>query len=293
MLVPVNLGSPLWYKKSMTFKRLTLLTQHGKESILGPVFDAGTNYRLELVSGFDTDLLGTFGRDVPRAGSQLEAARRKCRLGMELGRSFAGIASEGAFVMDPFAGLIPWNIEVVVFIDDEAPLEIVGMAQGAAQNSQRFVSDLDALAGFADELNFPSHHLMLRPNNEDDPRIWKGLADWRSLSDAFRHAQELSSHGLVFVESDLRAFCNPTRQRMIRSAAENLTHKLASSCPTCRSAGFWITAHVAGSKCQLCLSATRVTIADIWSCATCAHSEELLRLNDAFADPSKCDNCNP
>lgn len=129
----------------MTYNRMTLLTQHGKESILAPVFEANTNYRLELVSGFDTDLLGTFGRDVPRPGNQLDAARRKCRLGMELGRSRAGIASEGAFVMDPFAGLIPWNIEVIVFIDDEAPLEVVGMAQGAAQNSQRFVSDLGDL----------------------------------------------------------------------------------------------------------------------------------------------------
>lgn len=277
----------------MTHKRVTLLTQHGKESILAPVFEANTDYRLELVSGFDTDLLGTFGRDVPRPGSQLEAARRKCRLGMELGKSRAGIASEGAFVMDPFAGLIPWNIEVIVFIDEEAPLEVVGMAQGAAQNSQRLVSDLGALASFADKSNFPSHHLMLRPNSEDDSRIWKGLADWRSLSDAFRCAQELSSHGLVFVESDLRAFCNPTRQGMIRSAAENLTLKLASSCPTCRSAGFWITGHAAGLKCRLCLGATRVPIADIWSCATCAHREERVRLNDAFADPSKCDNCNP
>ncbi len=89
------------------------------------------------MSGFDTDLLGTFGRDVPRAGSQLEAARRKCRLEMELGRSLAGIASEGAFVMDPLAGLIPWNVEVIVLIDDEAQLEVVGIPQGAAQNSQQ------------------------------------------------------------------------------------------------------------------------------------------------------------
>jgi hypothetical protein len=277
----------------MTCKRMTLLTQHGKESILGPVFEADTDYKLELVSGFDTDLLGTFGRDVPRAGSQLEAARRKCRLGMELGISLAGVASEGAFVMDPFAGLIPWNIEVVVFMDDEAQLEVVGMAQGAAQNSQQLMSDVSSLADFAVESNFPSHHLMLRSNNEDDSRIWKGLADWDSLRDAFRHAQELSSSGLVFVESDLRAFCNPTRQKMIRSAAENLAHKLASICPCCGAAGFWITSHVTGLRCRQCLAATRVPMAEVWSCAKCTHREERVRLKDAFADPSKCDNCNP
>jgi len=277
----------------MTSKRMTLLTQHGKESLLSPVFEANTDYRLELVSGFDTDLLGTFGRDVPRVGSQLEAARRKCRLGMELGRSLAGIASEGAFVMDPFAGLIPWNVEVVVLIDDEAQLEVVGIAQGAAQNSQQLMSDMNSLKDFAVKANFPSHHLMLRPNNEDDSQIWKGLADWRSLRAAFRRAQETSSSGLVFVESDLRAFCNPTRQNMIRNAAENLALKLGSICPCCGAAGFWITSHVAGLKCRQCLAATRVPIAEVWSCTKCAHREERVRLNNAFADPFKCDNCNP
>jgi hypothetical protein len=277
----------------MTHKRLTLLTQHGKESILGPVFEERTDYRLVLVSGFDTDLLGTFGREVPRVGSQLDAARRKCRLGMELGKSGAGIASEGSFVMDPFAGLFPWNIEVIVLIDDEAQLEVVGIAQGAAQNTQKFLSDVASLADFAVESNFPSHHLMLRPDNEDDKRLCKGLADWRSLSDAFRCAQKLSSNGRVYVESDLRAFCNPTRQRMIRSAAENLANKLGSICPCCKAAGFWMTAHVAGLKCKQCLAATRVPIADVWSCSKCAHREERFRLNDSFADPSKCDYCNP
>jgi hypothetical protein len=277
----------------MTYKRLTLLTQHGKENILAPVFDVKTDYRLELVSGFDTDLLGTFSRDVPRAGSQLEAARRKCRLGMQLGKSRAGIASEGAFVTDPFAGLFPWNIEIIVLIDEEAQLELVGIAQGAAQNSQQLISDLDSLASFVATSSFPSHQLMLRPNNKDDPQIWKGLADWRSLSDAFLRAQELSLSGNVFVESDLRAFCNPTRQKIICNAAENLVDKLGSNCPSCRAAGFWPVGHVEGLRCRQCLAATRVPVADVWSCIKCAYREERLRLNNAFADPSKCDYCNP
>jgi hypothetical protein len=66
----------------MPLQRVTLLTQHGKEGLIGPVFEALTEYRIALVTGFDTDLLGTFGRDIPRAGSQLDAARRKAHLGM-------------------------------------------------------------------------------------------------------------------------------------------------------------------------------------------------------------------
>jgi len=46
--------------------------------------------RVAHVSGFDTDQLGTFTRNIPRAGIQLEAARKKACLGMEL----AGLSDE-------------------------------------------------------------------------------------------------------------------------------------------------------------------------------------------------------
>lgn len=274
-------------------QRVTFLTQHGKENIVGPIFEAMTNHRIELVTGFDTDLLGTFSRDVPRAGSQLEAARRKCRMGMELGKCSVGIASEGAFVSDPFIGLMPWNMEMIVFIDDAKGLEVIGLAQGTSNEAQQLVTDVDSLKSFANQATFPSHQLMLRPNDEDDARIFKGLSDWSALCDAFQRAKELSTNGKVFVESDLRAFCNPTRQAMIRSAAEDLARKLNSECPHCGSAGFWITGHVSGLRCSRCQGATKLAIADVWSCAKCAHREERIRATAAYADPSKCDNCNP
>ena len=48
---------------------VALLTQHGKESVIAPVLDAALACRVRLVTGFDTDLLGTFTRDVARAGT--------------------------------------------------------------------------------------------------------------------------------------------------------------------------------------------------------------------------------
>jgi len=44
------------------------------------------------------------------AGTQLEAARRKARIGMELSGSLFGLASEGALGPNPGIGLIPWNV---------------------------------------------------------------------------------------------------------------------------------------------------------------------------------------
>ena len=65
-------------------RRVALLTQHGKEGVIASVLDTALGCRVERVSGFDTDALGTFTRDIPRAGTQIEAARKKARVGMEL-----------------------------------------------------------------------------------------------------------------------------------------------------------------------------------------------------------------
>jgi hypothetical protein len=40
-------------------QRVALLTQHGKEKILAPVLELALGCRVELVTGYDTDLLGS------------------------------------------------------------------------------------------------------------------------------------------------------------------------------------------------------------------------------------------
>ena len=48
---------------------VALLTQHGKEKVITPILAAAIGCDVVLVTGFDTDQLGTFTRDIPRAGS--------------------------------------------------------------------------------------------------------------------------------------------------------------------------------------------------------------------------------
>ena len=105
-------------------RQVALLTQHGKEHVIAPVLDLALGCRVERVADYDTDLLGTFARDIPRAGTQLEAARRKARIGMELAGLPLGLASEGAFGPDPFTGMFPWNVEFLIWIDDERGLAL-------------------------------------------------------------------------------------------------------------------------------------------------------------------------
>jgi hypothetical protein len=274
-------------------QRIALLTQHGKEGMIASVLDTALGCRVERVSGFDTDTLGTFTRDIPRSGTQLEAARKKARIGMELAGLTLGLANEGSFGADPFAGMLPWNVEFLIFLDDERGLEVVGVAQGKANFSHLLTTDWAAAETFAKLAGFPAHHLVVRPERADDPRMCKGIAAWTELEAAFISALAESANGQVFVETDVRAHANPTRMVNIRLATEDLAAKLNSLCPACGTPGFWIVERVAGLPCADCGAPTREIRADIHGCPKCDHRETRERIGVEHADAGRCDYCNP
>ena len=47
-------------------RRAAFLTQHGKEKVVAPTLEAMLGSKVSHVTGYDTDLLGTFTRDIPR-----------------------------------------------------------------------------------------------------------------------------------------------------------------------------------------------------------------------------------
>lgn len=272
-------------------KSVSFLTQHGKESLVKPILEPVLNCHIVLAEGYDTDRLGTFSMEINRPASQIQTARIKARIGMELTGTSIGMASEGAFVADPFGGLMPWNIEVLIWLDDVNQVEIAGIAQGPARSLHRPLRWLHDLENFAIEAGFPEHHLILRPQSESDPRIYKGLNDWSELKNVFLACQRESSNQLVYAESDHRAFCNPTRQSMIKRAAEDLLKRIQSNCPRCSAPGFSIAGHQSGLQCRLCGHPTRLTKSRIWSCSSCQYTEQVLI--QELANPAQCDACNP
>ena len=112
--------------------KISLLTKHKKEKVIAPKFIKMLDAEIIHTDTFDTDELGTFTRDKARYGNQLDAARRKARIGMEITGLKYGIASEGSFISDPFIGLLPWNHEIIIFIDDILGIEIIGSSKSAA-----------------------------------------------------------------------------------------------------------------------------------------------------------------
>ena len=69
--------------------------------------------------------------------------------------------------------------------------------------------------------------------------------------------------------------------------------KLHSLCPSCGTPGFWIIERVAGLPCADCGAPTRETRAEILGCLKCAHRETRERADRQYADPGRCDYCNP
>lgn len=241
---------------------------------------------------FDTDELGTFTRDKARYGNQLDAARRKARIGMEITGLKYGIASEGSFISDPFIGLLPWNHEIIIFIDDILGIEIIGSSKSAAVSRQSKIRNWKELAKFARLNKFPTHHLVLRPDDENHPVFQKGISNRIILEESFNQAMKLSKTKKVYVEHDLRAHANPTRMKNIANATTDLIHKLKSLCPNCHTPGFQITKVKSGLPCAICDMETRETFEKIFTCNTCDYEKSEF-VKKEKADPAKCDFCNP
>jgi len=273
-------------------QKVALLTKHAKERVLAPILDDALGCEVVLVDGYDTDLLGTFTRETPRAGTQVEAARKKAKIALELSALKVALASEGSFGPDPYAGMFAWNVECLVWIDTQNSLELVALAQGKSNLDHALLATWQECAAFAQKIGFPEHYLIIRPQ-ENSSEIRKGISEWSKLQEDFEWAQSLSKNGSVFIETDMRAFANPTRMQIIANAADELAKKLSSVCPLCNAVGYSITESLRGLKCRVCSNETQDIYADGYSCAQCGHKVTQERENSLGASPAHCDFCNP
>ncbi|MBU6181214.1 MAG: hypothetical protein KGR46_00175 [Verrucomicrobia bacterium] len=269
-----------------------LLTKHGKERAIAPRFRSALGAEVVLVDSFDTDTLGTFTRDVPRAGSQWDAARRKAELAIELSGLPRGLGSEGSFSAGPF-GFVATNLELLVLKDAELGIEVAGVAVAGGHQASGIFSDWERFAEFARKMLFPSHGLVLRPGDGDDPRIYKDAGDFEKLRAVFSECTALSPEGLVFAESDLRAHRNPTRMETIGQACGDLLRRLQCDCPACGKPGFGLAKKLSGLPCSWCGSPTNDILGEEHKCPACGFTETRDTAEGKKADPKFCPACNP
>ena len=274
-------------------RKIVLLTKHKKEKAIKILLEKETGGELVVESRFDTDKLGTFSREIKRPKSQLDTARMKIKRGMKRLRIDIGIASEGSFGSHPYAH-IPWNVELVLLYDKKENMEIYGVYEGSETNYAHIKTDsLEEALKFAEQIGFPEHFLILRPDDGYSKHIVKDIDSVVKLKDTFHWCLTKSRSGNVFIETDMRAHANPTRMKNIEKATQDLITKLMNFCPECGAPGFIIKEAIKGLPCERCGLSSEMTLKYLYSCHKCKHEQEQLYPRGQYASAQYCDYCNP
>ena len=274
-----------------------LATMHHKEQVIAPILARELGIKVIVPPNLNTDVFGTFTRDVKRMGTQIEAARFKVQKAISITGETLALASEGTFGHHPAIPYVTANREIVLLWDKINNLEIIGQSISTDTNhSHQIVSSVEQAFLFAQKAGFPSHALVVIIGDalEGKGEIIKGITTDEQLIDAVVMGLKKSANGKVHIETDMRAMYNPTRMRNIEKATLDLIAKINQTCPQCDWPGFEITQRKKGLPCELCNLPTQLTISVIFECKKCGYTQEQLFPNgQKTADPSQCEYCNP
>lgn len=276
-------------------RSLVIATMHGKEKVIIPAVEKSLGVRCRVAAGIDTDCFGTFTGEIPRQGSPLETARRKISAALHATGASLGIASEGSFGPHPGIPFIAADTELLLLADRDHGLELAAQEISPDTNYGRKVChSIEEVEAFALGALFPSHALILHSGCDFSGKssITKGItqaAQLREIASAI-----LDKHGQVTVETDMRAFHNPSRMKVIAKVTETLLHKLTSLCPECGWPGFTPKESIPGLPCGWCGTPTSLPLAFITRCDKCSYAEEQrYPTGTTKSDPAHCDQCNP
>ncbi|MDA0843886.1 MAG: hypothetical protein O3C07_04085 [Bacteroidetes bacterium] len=274
-------------------RTLVVATMHGKEQVIAPILERSLGVKVLSENTFDTDQFGTFSGEVDRKGTPMEVARAKCEAAMSITGADLAIASEGSFGPHPELFFAAADHELLLFVDHKNQIECSDTLLSTSTNfSKASVPDLGFLKSFADQVNFPSHALILKVEGLGNSTIKKGI---RTLYELEKTYEELVTLGMpITVETDMRAMYNPTRMGLIGQLAEKLVSKILNSCPSCNFPAFDIVSKNIGLPCRLCHFPTKSFQSYPYKCISCGYHIEIEFPNHKrFEDPTFCDFCNP
>jgi len=278
---------------------IALATQHGKERVMAKPLWHGLGLTVRRAEQVDTDLFGSFSGEQQRPADALTTCRLKAEAGIEALGVDLGIASEGAFGPHPAVPLLPVGREWITFVDRRLNVVISEHAVSRSTNfSSCFGVSPAAIADWLKQVGFPSHALMLKSHDGEVgracPWLAKGVRCQQQLTELMAVAVQDSPVGLAWVETDMRAHCNPTRMASIRRLTFRLVRRLASPCPSCAAPGWGLVNTMVGLPCRWCGLATELVSVEVFGCAACGHTRQQPRRDGlTSADPAHCPYCNP
>jgi hypothetical protein len=274
-------------------RKLIIATKHQKEKVIAPYLEKELGIVCLVDPHFDTDVFGTFSGEIARAHSPIETLRQKCLTAMQANQCDLGVASEGSFGPHPSIPFVTADDELLIFIDLRHNIELVVRELSLATNfNAQTVHSYDELCKFAQQAQFPSHGLILRPAPNAASDIYKGITDNNTLINTYTKLAQ--AHGSVYVETDMRAQFNPSRMEVIEQATKKLVAQLLVHCPHCQLPGFAINARILGLPCELCKLPTASVLGYIYKCKHCNYEQVANYPNKKeFEDPTYCNFCNP
>lgn len=274
-----------------------LATMHQKEKAIAPLLQQDLGIKVIVPENFNTDIFGTFTRDIKRVNTQIATAKLKAQKAMEITGKTIGIASEGSFAPHPSFPYIYANREIVIFLDQINNLEIIGEEFSIETNfNHQIITNITEAEEFAQKVGFPEHGLVVWFGEDENSQteIIKGIITQEQLQASVNFGLQKSPNGQVHIETDMRALYNPTRMKNIAKATQSLLKKINTCCPQCSTPGFSLTERIAGLPCEICHQPTSLTLAAVYECQKCGFSQEKIFPDGLdFADPSQCLYCNP
>jgi DNA-directed RNA polymerase subunit RPC12/RpoP len=285
-----------------------LATMHQKERVIAPLLKQAINLDVMIPKSFDTDAFGTFTRDRDRPGTQLEAARLKALAALDQTGATLAIASEGSFGPHPSFPAIAANRELVILLDRQQDLEIVGEVVSLNTNYRhQTIHSLEEATVFAKQIGFPEHGIVVMPHAAATEEIVKGITTREQLEIAVTTLLQRSvqahlttqsppslAPGTIHIETDMRAMHNPTRMGVIEQATQDLIQAIQRSCVHCGAPGLQLVARKLGLPCELCGLPTALTASITYRCQKCGTQQEIqFPDGNQTADPGQCQYCNP
>ena len=274
-------------------KKAVIATKHEKGKIVAPIFKDVLGLQVSECN-LDTDILGTFTGEIERKQSPRETVLIKARLGIEQTGEAIGIASEGSIGADPFIPFINSDFEMMAFVDEDLDLEIVESIRSTdIVTAVKSVHGQEDLTEFLQRADFPRHNLIVRTKQTPTKFCIKGIDDEYSLRKAIEAVQKEDPENIAVIESDLRAHCTPSRQKIICELTSKLANRLKQLCPQCNCPGWGVVTHIKGVQCSGCKRVSPEAIKqEVLGCSKCMYEEDGKVIAEAI-DPARCDWCNP
>jgi hypothetical protein len=270
---------------------------HGKDEVIAPVLRDRIGLAVVTAPGVDTDVLGTFSGDIPRAGTMREAAIAKARLGMAATGLSIGIASEGSYGPHPHIPFLPGGIELLVLIDDKRGIVVTEhLVEDAPVYGHAFARTIQELDPFLEGIGFPEHGVIVKSavDGAADGMIRKDMRGKDELETAVIECAAFSKDGRALVQTDMRAHMNPTRMGSIRRLAAALAERLDAFCPACGLPGYGQVDVETGLPCKDCGAPSLMVRHRVFGCVACEHQDRRPRADGrTHADPGHCPLCNP